>query len=132
MTPTVLIVDDSQLFRDYLRALLATTQCSILGEADDGLPAITQAGELKPDIVLLDIGLPKLNGIDAARKIRKVSPQSKIIFVSEYRSVLFARTALSVGVNGYVVKSHASVELVSALEVVLEGGTFLSGHLDTD
>jgi DNA-binding NarL/FixJ family response regulator len=84
---------------------------------------------LKPDLILLDIGLPTLNGIEAARQIRNVSPKSKIIFVSQECSTAVAQEALSFGARGYVVKTRAAMDLPAAVEAVLKGRHFVSGGL---
>jgi CheY-like chemotaxis protein len=101
----------------------------LVGEASDGLEAVQKAEKLQPDLILLDIGLPTLNGIEAARRIRKVSPTSKILFASENRSVDVAEEALSTGADGYVVKSAAASELLPAVEAVLQGKKFVSASL---
>jgi DNA-binding NarL/FixJ family response regulator len=101
----------------------------ILAEAADGLEAVQKAQELKPDLILLDIGLPTLNGIEAARQIRKFAPESKIIFVSQESSADIVQEALSLGTCGYVVKSQAQSDLLAAVDAVLEGRQFLSGGL---
>jgi CheY-like chemotaxis protein len=101
----------------------------VIGEASDGLEAVQRAQELQPDLILLDIGLPTLNGIEAARRIREVSPASKILFVSENRSAGIAEEALSTGAGGYVVKSDAAGELLPAVDTVLKGKRFLSASL---
>jgi CheY-like chemotaxis protein len=101
----------------------------VIGEASDGLEAVQRAQELQPDLILLDIGLPTLNGIEAARRIREVSPASKILFVSENRSAGIAEEALSTGAGGYVVKSDAAGELLPAVDTLLKGKRFLSASL---
>ena len=110
-------------------ALLKQPKLQVIGEVSDGLEAVQKAEELQPDLILLDIGLPTLNGIEAARQIRKVSPGSKILFVSENRSVDIAEEALSTGAGGYVVKSDAAGELLPAVKAVLEGKRFVSASL---
>jgi CheY-like chemotaxis protein len=95
----------------------------------DGLDAVQKADELQPDLILLDIGLPTLNGIEVARRIREVSPASKILFVSEDRSADIVEEALSTGAGGYVVKSDAARELLPAVNAVLEGERFVSASL---
>jgi DNA-binding NarL/FixJ family response regulator len=95
----------------------------------DGLEAVQQAEELQPDLILLDIGLPTLNGIEAARRIRRVSPASRILFVSENRSADIAEEALSTGASGYVFKSDAGSELLPAVKAVLEGKRSISASL---
>jgi len=101
----------------------------IIGEAVDGLEAIQKAQQLKPDLILLDIGLPTLNGIETARRIRELSPKSKILFVSENRSGDIVEEALRTGAGGYVVKSDAAGELLPAVEAVLKGKRFVSASL---
>jgi DNA-binding NarL/FixJ family response regulator len=101
----------------------------IVGEVADGDQAAQKAQELQPDVILLDISLPRLNGIQAARRIRQVSPNSKILFVSENRSPDVAEEALSTGASGYVVKSDAASQLLPAIRAVLEGKRFISASL---
>jgi CheY-like chemotaxis protein len=98
----------------------------VIGEVSDGLEAVQQAQQLQPDLILLDIGLPSLNGLEAARQIRKVSPGSKILFVSENRSKDIVEEALSVGAGGYVLKSDAASELLPAIDAVLSGKQLVS------
>ena len=100
-----------------------------MGGVSDGLKAVQKAQELQPDLILLDIGLPTLNGIEAARRIREVSPTSKILFVSENRSRDVAEEALHTGAGGYVVKSDAGSELLTAVNAVLESKRFVSASL---
>jgi CheY-like chemotaxis protein len=101
----------------------------IVGEVSDGLEAVQVAQELQPDLILLDIGLPALNGIEAARRIREVSPSSKILFMSENRSPDIAEEAIRTGASGYVVKSDAASDLLPAIKAVLEGKRFTSASL---
>ena len=130
-TLRVLIVDDYEPFRQFIATKLQTNpQLRITKEACDGAEAVRQAQELQPDLILLDIGLPTLNGIEAARRIRKVSPTSKILFVTENRSKDIAEEALSTGAGGYVVKSNAGSELLPAIEAVLRGKQFVSAALN--
>jgi DNA-binding NarL/FixJ family response regulator len=93
------------------------------------VPGLEQAMEFQLDLILLDIGLPTMNGIEAARRIREVSPASKILFVSENRSPDLAEEALSKGAGGYVVKSDAGGELLPAIKAVLAGKRFISTSL---
>ena len=99
----------------------------IVGEATDGVEALERTARLRPELILLDIGLPKLNGIDAARQIRKASPESKIIFLSQETSIEIIEEALGTGAKGYIVKSAVSEELMSALNLVIQGGCFVGG-----
>jgi DNA-binding NarL/FixJ family response regulator len=98
----------------------------IIAEVSDGLEAVPQAVELKPDLILLDIGLPTLNGIAAARQIREVVPDSKIIIVSQESSPDVVQEALNLGARGYVVKTRAASDLMTAVKAVLEGRQFVS------
>lgn len=99
----------------------------IICEVSDGLEAVQKAKELKPDLILLDIGLPTLNGIEAARQIRSLAPESRIIFLSQESSPDVVEAALSLGASGYVVKRKAPGDLLLAVEAVVLGKQFLSG-----
>jgi DNA-binding NarL/FixJ family response regulator len=126
----VLVVDDFEPFRRVIRSILQENwDCRSILEASDGAEAVKLARELKPDLVLLDIGLPILNGIDAARQIREFSPKSKVLFVSENRSWDIAQQALSTEASGYVVKSDLGSELVTAVKAVLSGEKFIGSRL---
>ena len=103
----------------------------IVGVASDGLEAIQKAGELQPDVILLDIGLPKVTGIVAARRIRRVAPKSKILFLSQEIDVDVVRVSLSDG-DGYLVKSDADDELFVAIEAVMQGKKFVSRSVRED
>jgi DNA-binding NarL/FixJ family response regulator len=109
--------------------LLAQKDLQIIGEAADGDEAIQKVVELQPEVILLDISLPRLNGIEAARRIAKVAPNSKILFVTENRSTDMAEEALSTGAAGFVIKSDAARELLPAIKTVLEGKRFISASL---
>lgn len=123
----IILVDDYEPWLRFLRlALLASKDLQVIGQCTDGPEAIEKAEELQPDLILLDIGLPTLNGIEAARRIREVSPASKILFVSENRSSEVAEEALRTGAGGYVLKSGAARELLVAIKAVLEGRRFIS------
>ena len=123
----VLVVDDHEPWRRFaLTALLKLAELRVIGEATDGLQAVQQAQELLPDLILLDIGLPTLNGIEAARRIRKLSPESKILFISQESSADVVQEALALGALGYVVKAHAGSELLAAVNTVLKGSHQMS------
>jgi DNA-binding NarL/FixJ family response regulator len=127
----ILVVEDSNPFRVLVRSLLEeSSKWLIVGEATDGFEAVQKAEELQPQLVLLDIGLPKLNGIKAALQIQKISPKSKILFLTENRSYDIAQECLSIGALGYVVKSGAGEELLPAIEEVLRGNQFVTARLD--
>jgi DNA-binding NarL/FixJ family response regulator len=120
------VVDDFEPFRRFVvSALQKRPEIQIICEASDGLEAAQKAEEMQPDLILLDIGLPKLNGIEAARRIRKLSPGSKILFVSQELSPDLVHGALATGARGYVVKSDAGRELLTAVEIVLRGEQFV-------
>jgi DNA-binding NarL/FixJ family response regulator len=126
----VLVVDDFEQWRRVVCTALQTKLgLQVLGEAADGLEAVEKAQDLQPDLVLLDIGLPTLNGIEAARRIRSVSPKSKVVFLTENQCCEVAEAALEEGASGYVVKSAFASELISAVEAVLRGRPFLSAKL---
>jgi len=129
----ILVVDDAEPFRKFVCSVLKTIpNLQIVGEATDGLEAVHKAQQLQPDLILLDIGLPSLNGIEAARQIRKLSPESKILFGSQECSADVVREALGTGAQGYFVKSDARDELLEGVNAVLRGERFIgkrfSGH----
>jgi len=124
------VVDDYEPWRRFLPSTLQKElDVQVIAEAPDGLEAAQKALMLRPDLILLDIGLPILNGIEAARQIRKLSPASKILFVSENRSIEIVKAAFSTGAGGFVVKSDAGRELLPAVKAVLEGKRFVSSSL---
>lgn len=137
MVIRILVADDFEPWRRFLSSMIDTEpNWRIVYEVSDGLEAVQKAGELQPDLILLDIRLPKLNGIEAARQIRKLAPNSGILFVSTIDSPDIARKALNTGANGYIVKSDAGSELVSAVEAVIHGKRYISsrlkGHISVD
>jgi len=127
-TVRVLVVDDYEPFRRLACSMLGERpELQIVGEASDGLEAVRRAEELKPDLILLDIGLPTLNGIEAARQIRRLAPESRVIFLTQESSAEVVQEALSLGAWGYVVKARAGTDLLPAMEAVLLGKHFVSG-----
>jgi DNA-binding NarL/FixJ family response regulator len=96
----------------------------IVCEVSDGLEAVKIAAKLQPDLILLDVGLPSMNGIEAARRIRKLSPKSKILFLSQESSVDVVQEALATGAKGYVPKTFAGTDLLTAVDAVLRGEQF--------
>ena len=121
MAIRILIVDDFQSWRRLVSAMLQDNpEFQIIGEAADGLEAVQKSEELQPDLILLDIGLPKLNGLEAARRMCAVAPGSKILFVSENQCPTLAREALRISrcARGYVVKSDGASELLPAMQFV--------------
>ncbi|HEV7550357.1 MAG TPA: response regulator transcription factor, partial [Candidatus Angelobacter sp.] len=127
---SVLVVEDHESFRRFVASMLAQkSELQIIGEISDGLEAVQRAAETQPNLILLDVGLPGLNGIEAARRIRELSPSSKILFFSENRSPDIVEEALRTGAVGYVAKSDAARELLAAVEAVLQGEQFVSSSL---
>jgi len=126
----ILVVEDFEPFRRFIRAELEQrVEIKVVGEAVDGPEAIKKANELKPDLVLLDIGLPKLSGMEVARQIRDCVPQAKILFVSQEPSPEVVREALELGGAGYVHKPSARRDLLAAIDAALEGKRFVSGSV---
>jgi DNA-binding response OmpR family regulator len=127
------VVDDVEAFRRFICSTLHDKlELQTILEASDGVGAVAAAQALQPDLIVLDIGLPKLNGIEAARRIRELAPQSKILFVSQESAVEIVQAAFSAGASGYVVKMDAGRELSTAVRAVLRGerfvGTRFAGH----
>jgi DNA-binding NarL/FixJ family response regulator len=128
----ILVVEDFVPFRQLILSMLAgMPDLQVIGEVSDGLEAVQKSAELQPDLVLLDIGLPSLNGIQAARQIRKLIPESKIIFLTQESSSDVVQEALGLA-QGYVVKATAGSKLLAAVEAVLRGKTFVSCTQATD
>lgn len=126
----VMVVDDFDPWRDFVRSTLKEyAQSWVVSEACDGLEAVRKAHELQPDLVILDIGLPKLHGIEAARRIHIDCPKAKLLFLSERRSVEIIQEAFRVGANAYVAKSDA-VDLLVAIEAIRQDRLFLSKSLE--
>lgn len=127
---SVLLADDHAGVRDGLRGLLeAEADLSVVGQAANGDEAVRLARELRPDIVILDITMPGMNGIEAARHIRKSSPTTWLLILSAHAAPEYVRQAFDAGADGYVVKQAAGAELVAALRQVLQGRRYLSGML---
>ena len=126
----IVIVEDFSAFRRSICSILQKRKnLQVVCEVSDGLEAVQKAKELKPDLILLDIGLPKLNGLRAAQEIRRVAPESKIIFLSQESSPDIVREALNLGALGYVTKTRVASDLITAVEEVLQGRRFVSRGL---
>jgi DNA-binding NarL/FixJ family response regulator len=126
----ILVVDDYDRFRRFISSAFShQPNFQVIGEVSDGLEAVQKAQELQPDLILLDVGLPTLNGIEAARRIRRLSPDSKILFASQQSSPDLVQVALDTGALGYVLKSDAAGELLPAVEAALRGKLFVSSSL---
>jgi DNA-binding NarL/FixJ family response regulator len=126
----ILVADDFAPWRRFVSAIAQKESgWHVVCEVSDGLEAVQKAEELKPDVILLDIGLPTIKGIEAARQIRKVAPNSKILFVSTYDDLDVVEGALATGASGYVVKGDAGKELAKAVEAVFQGTRFVSSRI---
>ncbi len=126
MSGQVLIADDHPLIRQGLRTLLEQHGFTVIGEAADGREATQLAQELEPDVAVLDLAMPLLNGLDAAREITRASRRTKTIVVTVHTADQYVLAALQAGVRGYVLKSQATAELVQAIQEVMRGGRYLS------
>jgi DNA-binding NarL/FixJ family response regulator len=125
-----LVVDDFSSFRRRVCWMLEENpQVRLIGEAADGAEAVQKAVEFQPDLILLDSDLPKLSGIEAARQIRKVVPKSKILFVSQDSNPEVVQAAFQLGARGYVIKSDAARELLTAVKSVIQGVRYVSRAL---
>jgi DNA-binding NarL/FixJ family response regulator len=118
----VLIVDDHEIFRRGLRALLEpSSEWQICGEAVDGVDAVEQCQSLQPDIVVLDVSMPRLNGLEAARLIRKQSPEPHIVIITQHDSPQIRSAAMEAGARAFVTKSAVGSDPVSALRNIIQG-----------
>jgi DNA-binding NarL/FixJ family response regulator len=127
----ILVADDYKKWRGQVLSLLqARPDWQVICEVSDGLEAVEKAEELQPDVIVLDIGLPNLNGIEAARRIRQLSPNSKIAFLSLEDSLDVVQEALSTGAQGYVHETRALHDLLRAIDAVLRGKQIATGGLN--
>lgn len=123
--PRVLLADDHPLVLAGLRWLLEA-ECEVVGVVSDGRSLVEAASRLKPEVVVLDISLPLLNGIDAARQIKKELPETKILFVTMHANLVYLKDALAAGASGYVLKTSAREELLGALQDVVRNRVHVS------
>jgi two-component system response regulator NreC len=124
---TTLLADDHVLVRQGLKSLLEHSGFQVIGEASDGHEAVKLAQQLHPDVAILDLGMPVLNGVDAAREIIKTfGNEIKVILLTMYAEQSYVMAALSAGVHGYVLKSRAAANLIEAIHEVQRGNTYLS------
>jgi len=122
----VLLADDHQIVRQGLRATLENEGFRIVGEAGDGIEAVRVAGRVHPDVAILDLAMPGLNGLDAAREIRRASPRTRVILLTMHTDDAFVLEALRNGISGYVLKIQAALDLVQAIREVARGAVYLS------
>jgi DNA-binding NarL/FixJ family response regulator len=129
----VLIVDDHAFIRRGVQTILDPfPEWEFCGEAANGKEAIRMAGELKPEVIIMDISMPELNGIEATRAIRKNQPTVKIVLLTLHDSSELLRIAFRAGAKGYLLKTDAEQELVKALTVVIGEGAYISPKIDTE
>ncbi len=125
MSCRLLLADDHEIVRKHLREIIELkTDCVIVGEAKDGLQAVRLAKEFEPDIAVVDISMPELDGLDAARQIRKESPQTKILILTMHDAASIVATIQQAGVHGYLLKSEASKNLLLAINSLLRDQPF--------
>lgn len=127
MSIKILLADDHKIMREGLRSLIEKdSRFEIIGQAEDGQMAVRLAQELTPDIVIMDIGMPDLNGIEATRRIKSMVPKTRVIALSMYYDKRFVSGMLEAGASGYLRKDCGLDELVTAIQAVVENGTYLS------
>jgi DNA-binding NarL/FixJ family response regulator len=126
----ILLVDDFEPFRHFVSSILdGEPQLQVVGEVSDGLDAVEKTAELRPDLILLDIGLPTVNGIEAARRIRELAPRSRIVFLTQESDPDVVREALDLGAAGYVLKTQVGSDLLVAIDAAVRDELFVSGRL---
>ncbi|MBA3974323.1 MAG: DNA-binding response regulator [Candidatus Solibacter sp.] len=126
----ILLADDHTLFRQGIRQLIsAESDMEVIGEASNGSDAVERAAELKPDLVLMDIGMPGLSSFEATRQIKKNRPETKVLVLTMYDDEDYLVEGMEVGANGYVLKDSPSQQLVSAIRDVQRGGSYLSPRM---
>lgn len=129
-TVRILLVDDSEGFRSRVASILQNRpELKIVGTASNGDEAVQTAEELRPEMILVDLGLPGINGIEAARQILAVLPKCKVLFVTQNESPVIAREAIRLGAHGFLVKTDCSRELLLGIEAVIAGSQFLSSRI---
>lgn len=134
MTVRILVVDDHPVVRHGLRTLLGIRpEWEVIDEAQDGIEALDKATSLKPDVIVLDVSMPRMDGLEACRRIRKAVPQSEILIVTQHDSPQMMREAIGAGAKGFVVKSNVARDLPAAVEAVSQHRPFTSlNHGQTD
>jgi DNA-binding NarL/FixJ family response regulator len=127
MTVRILVADDHPVVRHGLRTLLGgRSEWEIIDEAEDGVEAVEKANLLKPDVIVLDVSMPRMDGLEACRRIRKNAPKVEILMVTQHDSPQMMREALNAGARGYVVKSDAARDLIAAVDAVSKHKPFVA------
>jgi two-component system, NarL family, response regulator NreC len=126
MAPRLILADDHALVREGCRSLLERGGMDVVGEASDGYEAVRLAQTLQPDVAVLDVSMPLLNGLDTARQVRHVSPRTKIILLTIHDEAPYVLEALHAGIRGYVLKRQSAADLTEAIREVLGGALYLS------
>jgi len=126
--PRILLADDHRMVTEGLKGLLAD-EFELVGVVDDGRAMVAETKKLRPDVVVADISMPHLNGIDALAVLKKDNPAIKVVFLTMHQDAAYARRALEAGASGYVLKHSASTELVLAIHAALRGATFVTPAL---
>ncbi len=126
--PRLLLADDHVLVAEALRSLLAP-EFDLVGVVEDGRELVEAAGKLRPDVIVADVTMPHLNGIDALARLRQRGDRTPVVFLTMHRDVAFARRALEAGASGFVLKHSAPAELIAAIRAALQGGTYLTPQL---
>ena len=121
----VLLADDHKIILDGLRSLLEP-EFELVGKVEDGRALVSAAEKLRPDVIVVDISMPLLNGIEAVRQIKKIDPQVKVVFLTMHPDVTYAIRAFEAGASGYVLKHSASSELLTAIHEAIKGRTYVT------
>ncbi len=123
----IILADDHTIVREGLAKLLeGEPDLKVVGEAEDGRQAVSQVEKFKPDIVLMDIAMPNLNGIEATRQIKKISPQTKVIILSMHSHDRYINELFGLGASGYLLKNATGTDIINAIQAALQGNTYLS------
>jgi DNA-binding NarL/FixJ family response regulator len=126
----LLLVDDHQVVREGLRSLLGSnTRFEVVGEAADGISAINAASTLQPDVVVMDVSMPGLNGVQVMRRLKEDLPHAKTVALTVHEEGGYVRSLMDAGASGYVLKRSAATELLRAIEVIADGGTYLDSSI---